>query len=90
MCHFSASSYGKIIAAFIGVSLFFAPFFGGAYFLIGAIVGSGFSWFILLFGMVWIGGVSIGYLGALGSFIMNMAKIRQERTQRREFGIKSV
>lgn len=85
ICHYSASSYTKTIIGFIGATLFFSPFFGGVAMLIAVIINLGFFWFLILFGIAWIGGVAVGYISILASFIKSMANIRKERRLRHEF-----
>lgn len=79
------SSYIKTIIGFIGITIFYAPFFGGAVMLIAAIISSGFFWFLILFAMAWIGGVVVSYTGIFIGFIKELIKIHKERKAQSKF-----
>ncbi|UYP45835.1 hypothetical protein NEF87_002120 [Candidatus Lokiarchaeum ossiferum] len=85
ICHLTTSSYVKTTIGFIGSTLFFLPFFGGAAMLIAAIINSGFFWFLILFSIAWIGGVAVGYVSILASFFNSILSIRKERQARKHF-----
>ncbi|WP_371806511.1 hypothetical protein [Candidatus Lokiarchaeum ossiferum] len=85
ICHLTTSSYVKTTIGFIGSTLFFLPFFGGAAMLIAVIISSGFFWFLILFSIAWIGGVAVGYVSILASFVSSILSIRKERRARNNF-----